>query len=173
MWICEFWSILITFFNNDVIISSLVTNLSSSTAQDDSRHDTTQLHFAVGKFVQTRRDCRQLVANPVHTADATVESRRRCVLSFCQFDYWKPIFRKVVYNSYPFWVFNGCLHLSQIYCECSSDEISRIGHCLVRIWTKVCEWVFFSWLRVYNTVCSHCSWNVAELVRQLEEDTTC
>jgi len=34
-----------------------------------SRHDTTRL--AVGKFVQTRRDCRQLVANSVHTADAT------------------------------------------------------------------------------------------------------
>ena len=29
------------------------------------RHDTTR--FAVGKFVQTRRDCRQLVANSVHT----------------------------------------------------------------------------------------------------------
>jgi len=33
--------------------------------------DTTQLYFAVGKFVQTRRDCRQLVANSVHTTDAT------------------------------------------------------------------------------------------------------
>ena len=31
-------------------------------------HDTTL--FAVGKFVQIRRDCRQLVANSVHTADA-------------------------------------------------------------------------------------------------------
>ena len=30
-----------------------------------------QLDFAVGKFVQTRRDCRQLVVNSVHTADAT------------------------------------------------------------------------------------------------------
>jgi len=30
--------------------------------------DTTQLDFAVGKFVQTRRDCRQLDANSVHTA---------------------------------------------------------------------------------------------------------
>jgi len=30
--------------------------------------NTTQLDFAVGKFVQTRRDCRQLVANSVHTA---------------------------------------------------------------------------------------------------------
>jgi len=26
---------------------------------------------AVGKFVQTRRDCRQIVANSIHTADAT------------------------------------------------------------------------------------------------------
>jgi len=33
--------------------------------------DTTQLDFAVGKLVQTRRDCRQLAANSVHTADAT------------------------------------------------------------------------------------------------------
>jgi len=33
--------------------------------------DMTQLDFAVGTFVQTRRDCRQLVANSVHTADAT------------------------------------------------------------------------------------------------------
>jgi len=33
--------------------------------------NTTQLDFAVGKFVQTRRDCRQLLANSVHTADAT------------------------------------------------------------------------------------------------------
>jgi len=33
--------------------------------------DTTQLDFAVGQFVQTRRNCRQLVANFVHTADAT------------------------------------------------------------------------------------------------------
>jgi len=32
--------------------------------------DTTQLDFAVGKFVQTRRDCRQLVANSAYTADA-------------------------------------------------------------------------------------------------------
>jgi len=35
--------------------------------------DTTQLDFVVGKFVQTRRDCHQLVANIycVHTVDAT------------------------------------------------------------------------------------------------------
>jgi len=35
--------------------------------------DTTQLDFAVGKFVQTCRDCRQLglVANSVCTANAT------------------------------------------------------------------------------------------------------
>jgi len=63
-------------------MSSLVTNLSSLTAQeivnwvttaDGCVHtaDTMQLDFAVGKFVQTRRDCRQLVANCVHTADAT------------------------------------------------------------------------------------------------------
>ena len=31
----------------------------------------TQLDFAVGKFVQIRRDCRQLIANYIHTADAT------------------------------------------------------------------------------------------------------
>ena len=72
-------------------MTSLVTNLKSSTTQevvnwvtiaDGCVHtaDMTQLDFAVGKFVQTRRDCRQLVANSVHTADATVEShrRRRC-----------------------------------------------------------------------------------------------
>ena len=29
----------------------------------------TTADFAVGKFVQTRRDCRQLVVNCVHTAD--------------------------------------------------------------------------------------------------------
>jgi len=63
-------------------MSSLVTNLNSSTAQeivnwittaDGCVHsaNTTQLDFAVGKFVQTCRDCRQLVANSVHTADAT------------------------------------------------------------------------------------------------------
>ena len=36
--------------------------------------DTTQLDFVVGKLfrlVETRRDCRQLVANSIHTADAT------------------------------------------------------------------------------------------------------
>ena len=36
--------------------------------------DTTQLDFVVGKLfrlVTTRRDCRQLVANAIHTADAT------------------------------------------------------------------------------------------------------
>ena len=63
-------------------MSSLVTNLNSSTAQkivnwvttaDGCVHaaPTTPLDFAVGKFVQTRRDCRQLVTNSVHTADAT------------------------------------------------------------------------------------------------------
>ena len=63
-------------------MSSLVTNLNSSTAQesvncvttaDGCVHtaDTTQLDFSIGKFVQTRRDCRQLAANCVHTADAT------------------------------------------------------------------------------------------------------
>jgi len=71
-------------FNNDVIMSSLVTNLNSSTAQkivhwvttaDRCVHtaDTMQLDFAVGKSVQTRRDCRQLVACYVHT---TVELSR-------------------------------------------------------------------------------------------------
>jgi len=63
-------------------MSSLVTNLNSSTAREivnwvstsDGRvhtADMTQLDFTVGKFVQTRRDCRQLVANSVYTADAT------------------------------------------------------------------------------------------------------
>jgi len=36
--------------------------------------DTTQLDFVVGKLfrlVETRRDRRQLVANSIHTADAT------------------------------------------------------------------------------------------------------
>jgi len=33
--------------------------------------DTTRVDFAVGKYVQTRRDCHQLVANCVHTDDAT------------------------------------------------------------------------------------------------------
>ena len=62
--------------------SLFVANLNSSTAQeivnwvttaDGCVHsaDTTQLDFAVGKFVQTHRDCRLLVANYVHTADAT------------------------------------------------------------------------------------------------------
>ena len=64
-------------------MSSLVTNLNSSTAQEIIVNwvttanwcvhaaDMMQLDFAVGKFVQTRRDCRQLVANSVNTADAT------------------------------------------------------------------------------------------------------
>jgi len=54
------------FFKNDVIVSSLVTNLSSPAAQDIVINwvttadgcvhtaDMTQLDFAVGKFVQTR-----------------------------------------------------------------------------------------------------------------------
>jgi len=63
-------------------MSSLVTNLSSSTAQeivnwvttaDGCIHtaNTTQLDVAVGKSVQTRRDCHQLVANPLRTAGVT------------------------------------------------------------------------------------------------------
>ena len=65
-------------------MSSLVTNLNSSTAQEivnwptGSRlysADTTQLDFAVGKFVQTRhtklRLSPKIVANCEHTADAT------------------------------------------------------------------------------------------------------
>ena len=75
-------------------MSSLVTNLNSSTAQeivnwittaDGCVHstDTTQLDFAVGKFVQTRRDCRQLVSNSVHTADATqLDSRVESLSSY-------------------------------------------------------------------------------------------
>jgi len=70
-------------YGDDLIMSSFVTNLNSSTLQeivnwvttaDGCVHsaDTTQLDFAVGKFVQTRRDCRQLVANCiVHTTDGT------------------------------------------------------------------------------------------------------
>jgi len=63
-------------------MSSLATILNSSTVPeivnwvttaDGCVHtaDATQLDFAVGKFVQTRRDCRQLVANSVHTSDVT------------------------------------------------------------------------------------------------------
>jgi len=63
-------------------MSLLVTNLNSSAIQeivnwlmtaDGCVHsaDTTRLDFAVGKFVQTRRDRRQLIVNSVHTADAT------------------------------------------------------------------------------------------------------
>jgi len=79
-------------------MSSLVTNLNSSTAQEivnwvttaDGRihsADTTQLDFTVGKFVHTRRDCRQLVANYTYTADATQLDSWWCVLgisaSYC------------------------------------------------------------------------------------------
>jgi len=64
-------------------MSSLVTNLNSSIVQeivkwatttaDGCVHtaDTTQLDFAVGKLLQTHRDCHQLVAHSVHIADAT------------------------------------------------------------------------------------------------------
>jgi len=59
-------------------MSSLVTSTAQeivnwATTADGCVHnaDTTQLDFTVGKFVQTRRDCRQQVANSVHTADAT------------------------------------------------------------------------------------------------------
>jgi len=68
----------------------LVTDLNRSTTQEIVNWvttadgcvysaDTTQLDFAVGKFVQTRRDCRQ-VANSVHTVDIESLWRRRCVL---------------------------------------------------------------------------------------------
>ena len=68
-------------------MSSLFTILNSSTAQDIVNSvttadgcvhtvDRTQLDFAVGKFVQTRRGCRQLVANCVHTADTTRQLSR-------------------------------------------------------------------------------------------------
>jgi len=74
-------------------MSSLVTNLNSSTAQeiinwvttaDGCVHTayTTQLDLPVGKFVHTRRNCRQPVANFVHTATRlnwTFASRRVCV----------------------------------------------------------------------------------------------
>jgi len=63
-------------------MSSLATSLNRSTSQeivnwvttaDECVHtvDTTQLDFTVRKSVETRRDCRQLVANCVHVADAT------------------------------------------------------------------------------------------------------
>jgi len=63
-------------------MSSLVANLNGSTAQEIVNWvttadgcvysaDTVQLDFAVGKFVQTRRDCRQLVVNSIHTAVET------------------------------------------------------------------------------------------------------
>ena len=67
---------------------SFVTNLNSLTAQeivnwvttaDGCVHTagTTHLDFAVGKFLQTRRDCRQLVANSVHTADDSTRQSSR------------------------------------------------------------------------------------------------
>jgi len=60
------------FFNNDVIMSPLADGCVQAA-------DTTQLDFAIGTFstvtfVQNRRDYRQLVANCVHTADATHDS---------------------------------------------------------------------------------------------------
>jgi len=78
---------------------SVVTNHNGSAAQkivnwvttaDGCVHttDSTRLDFAVGKFVQTRRACRQLVANCVCTTpmrlNSTVElrRRRRCILDF-------------------------------------------------------------------------------------------
>jgi len=72
-------------------MSSLATNvLNSSTAQeivnwvttaDGCVHstDTMKLDFAVVKFVQTCRDCRQLVVNSIHSAYMT-QWRRRCVV---------------------------------------------------------------------------------------------
>ena len=63
------------FLNSDVITSSLVTNLNSLTVigwpTQEIVNWVTTADFAVGKFVQTHRNCRQLVANCVHTADAT------------------------------------------------------------------------------------------------------
>ena len=63
-------------------MSSLVTNLNSSTVREIvnwvttadecvQNADTMQLDLAVGKFVETRRDCRQLVADCLHAAVAT------------------------------------------------------------------------------------------------------
>ena len=82
-------------------MSSLDTNLNSSIAQeivnwvttaDGCVHsaDNTQLDFTVGKFVQTRRDCRQLlriVYTPPTRLNSTVESRRfrRCVVGINNF----------------------------------------------------------------------------------------
>jgi len=71
-------------------MSSLVTNFNSltvngSTAQEIANWVTTA-DLAVGKFVQTHRNCRQLSRLcTLHTVDATrlhscVVSRRRCVL---------------------------------------------------------------------------------------------
>jgi len=53
--------------------SAVCTEFATTTTADGCVHnaDTTQLDFAVGECVQTRRDCRQLVADSVHTADAT------------------------------------------------------------------------------------------------------
>ena len=50
--------------------------------------DTTQLDFAVGKFVQTRRDSRHVAANCLHTTDETrldIELHRRFVLGIRKF----------------------------------------------------------------------------------------
>jgi len=76
---------------------SIVTNLNSSTAQEivnwvmtacrqvrshRQGADTTQPDFAVDKFVQTRRDCRQLVAivyTPPTRLNSTVQLRGQCV----------------------------------------------------------------------------------------------
>jgi len=60
-------------------MSSFVTSLNSSSAQEIVNWVTSayirvcsqRRQFAVGKLVHTRRDCRQLVANFVYTADAT------------------------------------------------------------------------------------------------------
>jgi len=71
VWRREFWSILTT-FSTMTSMSSLVTNLNSLTVIGVTAQEivnwVTTANFAVGKFLQTRRNCLQLVANCVHTA---------------------------------------------------------------------------------------------------------
>ena len=83
-------------------MSSIVTNLNSltvigSTAQEIVNWVTTA-DFAVGKFVHTRRNCRHVVANCVHTADATqldscIASSSYCALTIAL---WCRLMIKVV-----------------------------------------------------------------------------
>ena len=80
------------FFHNDVIVSSLVTNLDSSKAQKIVNWvktaggcvhaaDTTQLDFAVGIFVETRRDCRHSATSCEFRTHRQRDSTRHAVES--------------------------------------------------------------------------------------------